>query len=72
MKQKIAFAMIMGFISTALISFTLIGINVGFNSHFLAAWLRSWAISYVLAVTAVLLLAQRIQLFVNAVFSSSK
>ena len=72
MKQKLAFAMIMGFITTALISFTLITVNLGFNDQFLGAWLRSWAISYVLAVAAVLLLAQRVQLFVSSVFSRSK
>jgi hypothetical protein len=65
MKQKITFALIMGMITTEVISFTLIAVNLGFNERFLTAWLRSWSISYVLAVSLMLLVAPRIQLFVT-------
>jgi len=46
MKHKIAFALIMGMITTAIISFTLIAVNMGFGTRFMTAWLRSWSISY--------------------------
>ena len=65
MKHKLTFALIMGLITTAIISFTLIAVNLGFGSKFIAAWLRSWSISYVLAVTAMLLIAPRVQLLVH-------
>jgi uncharacterized membrane protein len=65
MKQKIAFALIMGMITTAVISFVLISINIGFSDKFLIAWLRSWSVAYVLAVSLVLLVAPRVQLLVN-------
>jgi low affinity Fe/Cu permease len=65
MKQKIAFALIMGMITTAVISFVLISINIGFSDKFLVAWLRSWSVAYVLAVSLVLLVAPRVQLLVN-------
>lgn len=55
----------MGMITTEVISFTLIAVNLGFNERFLTAWLRSWSISYVLAVSLMLLVAPRIQLFVT-------
>jgi low affinity Fe/Cu permease len=65
MKQKIAFALIMGLITTAVISFVLISVNLGFTEKFLVAWLRSWSISYVLAVSLVLIVAPRVQLLVS-------
>ena len=68
MKQKLAFALMMGMITTAVISFALISINIGFGDRFLKAWLRSWAVAYVLAVTAMLLIAPRIQMLVNFLF----
>jgi len=68
MKQKLAFALTMGLITTAIISFVLIAINVGFGDKFLIAWLRSWAISYVLAVFSMLVIAPRIQFLVNSLF----
>jgi len=65
MKQRLAFALIMGMITTAIISFALITINMGFGERFLSAWLRSWAISYVLAVVAMLFIAPGIQILVD-------
>jgi hypothetical protein len=65
MKHKLTFALIMGMITTAIISFTLIALNLGFGEKFLTTWLRSWSISYVLAVTAMLLIAPRVQLLVG-------
>jgi len=69
MKQKLAFALIMGMITTAVISFVLIAINIGFGDRFIAAWLRSWSVSYVLAVSSMLLIGPKIHLFVNGLFN---
>jgi Kef-type K+ transport system membrane component KefB len=68
MKQKLAFALTMGLITTAIISFVLIAINVGFGDKFLSAWLRS---SYVLAVFSMLVIAPRIQFLVNSLFKEN-
>ena len=65
MKQKLAFALIMSMVTTAVISFVIIAINIGFGEKFLKAWLRSWSVAYVLAVTSMLFIAPRIQLLVN-------
>lgn len=70
MKQRLLFALIMGFITTALISFTLVSINLGFGNWFLIAWLRSWVIAYVLAVLSMLFIAPKIQQFVNYFYSN--
>lgn len=61
MKQKILFAVVMGAITTALVSFTLIGVNAGFSNGFVALWLRSWLISYLVAVPSIILIAPRVQ-----------
>lgn len=68
MKQRLVFALIMGVITTAIISFTLVSINAGFGSWFLIAWLRSWGIAYVLAVLSILFIGPKIQQFVNTLF----
>jgi hypothetical protein len=65
MKHKLAFALIMGLITTSIISFVLIVINVGFIEKFVMIWLRSWSVSYVLAVSLMLLIAPRVQLLVS-------
>lgn len=61
MKQKIAFAMIMGVITTGIISFSLISINLGFTDKFLTIWLKSWAMAYVIVIPAILIIGPRVQ-----------
>ncbi|MES2134578.1 MAG: DUF2798 domain-containing protein [Bacteroidota bacterium] len=68
MKQKIAFAMIMGVITTGIISFTLISINVGYVSNFLMIWLRSWGMAYLVVTPAILVIGPKVQVFVNNKF----
>ncbi|WP_428660686.1 DUF2798 domain-containing protein [Runella sp.] len=64
-KQKIAFALIMGSITTGIVSFTLIAVNIGFSPAFLKIWLRSWGIGYLVAIPAILFIGPRIQALVN-------
>lgn len=68
MKQKLAFALLMGIVTTGIISFTLVSINVGFVERFLAIWLRSWAVAYVVAIPCILLIAPRVQNLVELLF----
>lgn len=72
MKQKLAFAMIMGIITTAIISFTLISINVGYGDKFLATWLRSWATAYLVVIPAILVLGPWVQSIVDRLFNSNR
>ena len=65
MKNKIAFALTMGIITTGIISFTLISINVGYTPKFLGVWLRSWAMAYIVVVPAILIIGPRIQKLVD-------
>ena len=65
MKEKIAFALIMGIVTTGIISFSLISINVGFTDQFLSIWLNSWAMAYFIVVPVILLLGPRVQSLVE-------
>jgi hypothetical protein len=65
MKKKIAFALMMGFITTGIISFTLILINVGFGPNFARVWLRSWSTAYVVVIPVILIVGPFVQIFVN-------
>jgi hypothetical protein len=60
-KRKIAFALMMGVVTTGIISFVLIALNVGFSETFAVAWLRSWGIAYVIVVPAILLVGPALQ-----------
>ena len=71
-KKKIAFAMIMGIVTTCIISFLLISINVGFTENFFRIWLKSWMLAYVIAIPAILLIAPRIERLVDKLFKEDK
>ena len=67
LKRKIAFAMLMGVVTTGIISFVLVAINVGVAAGFVATWLRSWATSYVIVIPAILLIGPRLQARVDRI-----
>ncbi len=69
MKNRIAFALLMGIVTTGVISFSLIFLNVGFGARFLAAWMSSWAVAYVIVIPAILLIAPRLQRIVTTLFT---
>ncbi len=71
MRQKIAFAMIMGIITTGIISFTLISINIGFVANFLVIWLKSWSMAYLLVIPVILLVGPKVQKLVNNMFKDA-
>jgi len=65
MKQKIAFALIMGILTTGIISFTLISINLGWAHLHLSSWLRSWAIAYLIVIPAILTISPAVEKLVH-------
>jgi hypothetical protein len=69
MKTKIAFALIMGIVTTGIISFTLISINIGFGEHFLKIWLKSWGMAYMVVVPAILIIGPQVQKLVDKWFA---
>lgn len=69
MKQKIAFALIMGIVTTGIISFTLISINIGFTEKFFSIWLRSWGMAYLVVIPAILIIGPQVQKLVDHLFA---
>lgn len=65
MKKRLAFSFIMGTIATCIISFTLVGVNVGFNDLFFTVWLRSWLIAFCVAIPLLLFVAPQVQKMVS-------
>lgn len=65
MKNKICFALLMGIVTTGIISFTLISVNIGFTSRFPAIWLRSWGMAYIVVIPAILIIGPRLQQLVD-------
>lgn len=64
--------MIMGIITTCIISFLLIAINVGFTEKFIKIWLKSWLLSYTIAIPAILIIAPKIEKLVAYVFKEER
>ena len=65
MKQKVVFALLMGSITTGIVSLTLIAVNRGVGPGFAGAWLKSWAIAYVVVIPVILVLSPVVQRFVG-------
>lgn len=61
LKRKLAFSLLMGMVTTGIVSFALIVLNLGFSDRFATVWLRSWGIGYLLAIPAILFIGPRLQ-----------
>lgn len=67
--QRIVFALIMGWITTLIISFFLVSINVGFKGLFVTIWLRSWFLAYLFVIPTILFIAPLIQKLTTRIFN---
>ncbi|MEM1323403.1 MAG: DUF2798 domain-containing protein [Bacteroidota bacterium] len=70
LKKKVVFAGIMGVITTGIISFALITINLGFSDKFVQVWLKSWLLAYIFVIPAILFIAPKVEKMVDAMFSN--
>jgi len=61
LKRRIAFALSMGVVTTGIISFALLALNLGFSDRFALTWLRSWGTAYLIVIPAILLLGPQLQ-----------
>ena len=52
---------IIAFVVTCYISFFLVALNTGFTKEFLAIWMRSWLIAFLLAIPSLLFVAPSIK-----------
>jgi len=67
MKNRILFALVMGIVTTGIISFTLIAVNIGFGERFLHIWLKSWGMAYLVVIPAILIIGPQIQKLVDSI-----
>ena len=71
MKKKLAFAIIMAIFTTGLVTFAAISVNIGFTQNFIKIWLKSWGISYIVAIPAILIIAPKVQSLVDFLFKET-
>jgi len=69
MKKKLTFAFIMAIFTTGIVTFAAISVNLGFSDKFVSVWLKSWGISYIVAIPAILIIAPKVQAFVDYLFA---
>ena len=67
MKNKILFALVMGIVTTGIISFTLIAVNIGFGERFFLTWLKSWGMAYLVVIPAILIIGPLVQKLVDSI-----
>jgi hypothetical protein len=72
MKNRIAFALLMGVVTTGVISFALIYLNLGFGDLFLKIWARSWGMAYLVVIPVILVIAPKLQALIAKLFISMK
>ncbi|WP_396616432.1 DUF2798 domain-containing protein [Lysobacter soli] len=60
LKRRIASALLMGAISTGVVSFILLALNHGISSVLFAKWLRAWSTGYIVVVPVILLIGPRV------------
>ena len=70
MKNRIAFALLMGVITTGVISFALIYLNLGFGGLFLKVWIKSWGLAYLIVIPLILAIAPKLQGLIARLFIS--
>lgn len=67
-KQKIVFAFLMGIVTTGLVSFTVVLVNIGLTENFWRIWLQSWSVAYLVIIPIILIVSPLMQRFVRFLF----
>ena len=70
-QKRIAFALLMGCITTMIISFSIVLIHVGITDRFVPIWLRSWLTAYLFVIPTILYLAPVVQRLINRWFADA-
>jgi hypothetical protein len=66
MKKKIVFALIMGLVTTGIISLIMLLVNTNFSGlTFLKIWSKSWLIAYLIVIPVILFISPKIEKMVN-------
>lgn len=65
LKRRIAFALTMGAVTTGIISFVIVALNLGFTDRFARLWLCSWGTAYAIVIPAILMIGPRVQALID-------
>lgn len=66
MKKKVAFAMLMGIITTGIISLSLMIVNTNYAGiQLLNVWLKSWGMAYLIVIPCILLISPLVEKIIN-------
>lgn len=60
-KVKLLFAALMAFVTSSMISFIIVSVNVGFVDGFFWLWGKSFAMAYFLVIFAILVVSPKVQ-----------
>lgn len=71
LRERIAFALLMGIVTTGIISFGLVATRFGLAPPFARVWLRSWALAYAIVIPLILIVAPKVQSIVDARFAAA-
>jgi Protein of unknown function (DUF2798) len=64
-KKDLQFAVWMSSITTLVVTFVLVSVNLGYTSDFLFLWIRSWLIAFIMVGFSILFLAPLIRKRLN-------
>jgi heme/copper-type cytochrome/quinol oxidase subunit 2 len=70
-KRKIVFAFLTGIVTTGMVSFTVVLINLGLTEMFWRIWLKSWSLAFLVVVPVILIVSPVIGRFVDFLFRES-
>lgn len=70
-KRKIVFAFLTGIVTTGMVSFTVVLINLGLTESFWRIWLKSWSLAFLVVVPVILIVSPVIGRFVDFLFRES-
>ncbi|HEY8562549.1 MAG TPA: DUF2798 domain-containing protein [Pyrinomonadaceae bacterium] len=67
-KRRIVTAVLTGVVTTGIVSFTVVLINLGLMEKFWRIWLKSWSLAFLIVVPVILIVSPVIGRFVDFLF----
>jgi hypothetical protein len=71
LKRKMALSFLTGIVTTGMVSFSVILINLGFTEKFWQAWIKSWFLGHLVAFPVILVVSPLIKRLVDFLFKES-
>jgi hypothetical protein len=59
LKRRVTFALLMGIVTTGIISLVFVAPDAVLSARFLLLWLRAWGLGYVIVIPVIMLIGPR-------------